>query len=322
MIRLPAAQRWPALLNAERIAAVRRQVEIGIVADDQRVLAAQLQADLGQTCAGRLLDEAPDRGRSGEADDVHVGRLDQRRARLLPEAVHHVEHAGGQPGLGASRAKAQAVAGVSSDGLSTAAFPQSRAGNTFQATLAMGVLAAMMSPATPSGWRTVMALLFGHGAGGGAAVEAATFAGHEEAHLDRGRRSRPGRPSATCRSPACTIRASSSLWHPAAPARRTAAGHPGAPGWLQPMPAAALRAADTAAATSALPRTGSPGTAPVRWPDPACREAPPAGGSLLAVDEVGDVPGNVRPTLATIESTLGSSPTRRCSRRPPGVQCR
>ncbi len=67
----------------------------------------------------------------------------------------------GSPASRASRAKAQAVAGASSDGFSTAALPQSRAGNAFQATLAIGVLAAMMSPATPSGWRTVMALLFG-----------------------------------------------------------------------------------------------------------------------------------------------------------------
>src|SRR5688500_5821482 len=67
----------------------------------------------------------------------------------------------GSPASRANRAKAQALAGASSDGFSTAALPQTRAGNTFHATLAIGVLAAMMSPATPSGWRTVMALLLG-----------------------------------------------------------------------------------------------------------------------------------------------------------------
>ena len=51
--------------------------------------------------------------------------------------------------------------GVSSAALSTAALPQSSAGNTFHATLAIGVLAAMMRPATPSGWRTVSAALLG-----------------------------------------------------------------------------------------------------------------------------------------------------------------
>jgi hypothetical protein len=50
---------------------------------------------------------------------------------------------------------------VSSAALSTAALPHSSAGNTFQATLAIGVLAAMIRPATPSGCRTVSAVLFG-----------------------------------------------------------------------------------------------------------------------------------------------------------------
>ncbi len=50
---------------------------------------------------------------------------------------------------------------MSSEAFSTAALPQSRAGKTFQATLAIGVLAAMIRPATPSGWRTVIAWRLG-----------------------------------------------------------------------------------------------------------------------------------------------------------------
>jgi hypothetical protein len=50
---------------------------------------------------------------------------------------------------------------VSSAAFSTAAFPQTSAGKTFQATLAMGVLAAMISAATPRGSRMVEANLFG-----------------------------------------------------------------------------------------------------------------------------------------------------------------
>ena len=68
---------------------------------------------------------------------------------------------GGRPASWASAPKNQAVAGVSSAAFSTAVLPQTRAGNTFQATLAIGVLAAMMRPATPSGSRTVMAVLCG-----------------------------------------------------------------------------------------------------------------------------------------------------------------
>ena len=75
-----------------------------------------------------------------------------------PEALHDIEHAGGQPGLLRDLARtARPCAGVSSAALSTAALPQISAGNTFHATLAIGVLAAMISPATPQGWRTVIA---------------------------------------------------------------------------------------------------------------------------------------------------------------------
>ena len=54
-----------------------------------------------------------------------------------------------------------AVSGVSSEALSTAPLPKRSAGKTFQATFAIGVFAAMIRPATPSGWRTVIAWRFG-----------------------------------------------------------------------------------------------------------------------------------------------------------------
>ena len=46
---------------------------------------------------------------------------------------------------------------MSSAAFRIAALPHSSAGNAFQATLAIGVLAAMIRPATPSGWRTTIA---------------------------------------------------------------------------------------------------------------------------------------------------------------------
>ena len=42
-----------------------------------------------------------------------------------------------------------------SDGFRTAAFPHRSAGKAFQATFGSGVLKLMISPATPSGCRTV-----------------------------------------------------------------------------------------------------------------------------------------------------------------------
>ena len=61
----------------------------------------------------------------------------------------------GKPASRASSPKSQADAGVCSEGLTTAAFPQKTAGNAFQATFGSGVLKLMISPATPSGCRSV-----------------------------------------------------------------------------------------------------------------------------------------------------------------------
>ena len=161
MIRLPAAQRWPALLNAEpsvHVTAFCRsassQTMSGFLPPSSRqVLASRRPAVLG--------DPAADLARAGEADDRDVGMLDERRAGFLAEAVQRRVDAVGHPASRASTPNAHADSGVSSAAFRIAALPQSSAGNAFQATLAIGVLAAMMRPATPSGCRTIIALLFG-----------------------------------------------------------------------------------------------------------------------------------------------------------------
>ena len=86
---------------------------------------------------------------------------DQRRARLFAESLNDVVQAVGQPGVFAISWTSHAVAGVSSAAFSTAALPQISAGNSFHATLAIGVFAATIRPATPIGSRTVIACRFG-----------------------------------------------------------------------------------------------------------------------------------------------------------------
>ncbi len=131
-------------------------------------------------------DHPADRGRAGEADDGDARMLDERLPGLGAEALDDVEHARRQARLRReARERERASAGVSSDAFSTAALPHSSAGKTFQATFAIGVLAAMISPATPSGWRIVIAWRFGTALGRRPAVEAAALAGDEVAQLDR-----------------------------------------------------------------------------------------------------------------------------------------
>ena len=95
------------------------------------------------------------------------------------------------PPRAASRAKASAVSGVSSEAFSTAALPQSSAGKTFQATFAIGVFAAMIRPATPSGWRIVMAWRFGHRARWSCARRSAAPRRRRSSPARSRRRSRP-----------------------------------------------------------------------------------------------------------------------------------
>ena len=95
-------------------------------------------------------------------DDGDARVLDERLPGLLAVALDDVEHAraAGPPRRRAARRRAPSR-GVSSDAFSTAAFPQRSAGKTFHATFAIGVFAAMIRPATPSGWRSVIACRFG-----------------------------------------------------------------------------------------------------------------------------------------------------------------
>ena len=83
---------------------------------------------------------------------------DERRAGLGAEPWTMFSTPAGRPASWASRPKIAAVSGVSSALLSTAVLPQTSAGNTFQATLAIGVFAGTIRPATPSGCRTVIAV--------------------------------------------------------------------------------------------------------------------------------------------------------------------
>ena len=161
MIRLPAAQRWPALLNAERTAAsaarsrsASSQTISGFFPPSSRHTFAS-RAPAACAIQRPTAVEPVKLMRSTSGDSTSAAPASS------PSPCTTLSTPGGRPASCASRAKAHALSGVSSAGLSTAAFPQRSAGKTFHATLAIGVFAAMMRPVTPSGWRTVWAVLLG-----------------------------------------------------------------------------------------------------------------------------------------------------------------
>ena len=75
------------------------EVEVGVVHDDDGVLAAELEVDVLEVGGAVLGGLDPDLARAGERDQRHVRVLDEALADRLAAAVHDVEHAGGQAGL-------------------------------------------------------------------------------------------------------------------------------------------------------------------------------------------------------------------------------
>jgi hypothetical protein len=115
-----------------------RAVEIGVVEDDLRRLAAQFQHALHRVLRRRLLHQRADLVGAGEGDEVDAGMRGQRGARLLAQAGDDVERALGQPGRGASSATRSADRLVSSAGFSTVALPIASAGATVRPSICAG----------------------------------------------------------------------------------------------------------------------------------------------------------------------------------------
>ena len=79
-----------------------RGLEVGVVEDDERVVAAELERDALEPLPGERADPPAGRGRAGERDRVDVGVGDDRLADL-GVAEDDVEQALGQAGLAEHR---------------------------------------------------------------------------------------------------------------------------------------------------------------------------------------------------------------------------
>ena len=168
----PAHRRWLATAAATEIAmqrsagraraapirraAVGRPFEVGIRHHDQMVLGTAERLHRACRPRRRRCRRRPgDRGRSDEADRGHVRVIEQRIDRD-PVAMHDVEHAGRQPGLGEQLGERMAVTGSRSEGFSTKVLPHGdRHGNIHIGTIA-GKLNGVMPATTPSGWRSAV----------------------------------------------------------------------------------------------------------------------------------------------------------------------
>ena len=76
------------------------EVEVGVVEDDHRVLAAELEMDVLERVGGHLRDADAGLAGAGEGDDAHVGMRHERLAGVLAEAVDRVDDAVGESRVG------------------------------------------------------------------------------------------------------------------------------------------------------------------------------------------------------------------------------
>ena len=110
--REPAQQTWPWLNQIEVDHALDRAVDVGVVEDDERRLAAELQRQALAAARRRLADRPADLGRAGEGDLVDPGMRDQRRAGG-PCPGDDIDHPGRQPDLDGRSARREARSAAS-----------------------------------------------------------------------------------------------------------------------------------------------------------------------------------------------------------------
>ena len=88
-MRSEATQFWPQLMKQPAHRRVHRLLEVGVVADDERVLAAELHHHRRHALGARLHDAPAVADRADEQDHVDGGAR-QRRAGLA-EALHRLD---------------------------------------------------------------------------------------------------------------------------------------------------------------------------------------------------------------------------------------
>ena len=166
---------------------VDREVEVGVVHHDDRVLAAELEVDVLEVVGGRLRSTV-DAGlaRAGERDHRDVGMPHEPVADRAAAAVDDVDDARrARRPRRAARRSARRAAGVSVAGLKTTVLPQTSAGAIFQDGIAIGKFHGVITPTTPIGIRTRHLELVAELGRRRLAEEAPALAGHVVAHVDR-----------------------------------------------------------------------------------------------------------------------------------------
>jgi hypothetical protein len=152
MRRLDDVQRWPALKERAVHGNRHRASQIGVIDDDERILAAHLELDAR---TGGHAAAATDGPTSCEPVNVTASRrrASERRPSTDPGPRTRFSTPGGRPARCTMSAIAHGDAGTSSAGLNTTVLPHASAGAIFQAGIASGKFHGVIAATTPSGSR-------------------------------------------------------------------------------------------------------------------------------------------------------------------------
>jgi hypothetical protein len=124
-------------------------VEVRVLEDDERALAAQLERQLLAAARRRASDDAPTSVEPGERDLVDVRMVDDRRAGG-PSPVTTFSTPAGQPRLLRDLGEQQRGQRRELAGLITIVQPAASAGATFHASISSGKFHGMICPTTPA----------------------------------------------------------------------------------------------------------------------------------------------------------------------------
>ncbi len=165
MTRLQAVQRWPVVPNADqtipstaRSRSASARTTIAFFPPSSR--ATRLRRRPARSAIRLPVAEAPVKEMTGTSGDSTIAS-----PTSAPPPVTRLTTPGGKPASAISSTRSVAQCGVSDAGLRTTVLPATRAGIVFQAGIAIGKFQGVMIPATPIGWRTLIAHLSGSSEG-------------------------------------------------------------------------------------------------------------------------------------------------------------
>ena len=115
-----------------------RRLDVRVVEDDERRLAAEFEMDALEVRRGELLDRPARLRVAGQRDEIDVLVSCHRGAHDVPAARDDVEDAVRQPGLLRQFGQQIVVSGVAAAGFRTTEFPAESAGPTFQIAIHIG----------------------------------------------------------------------------------------------------------------------------------------------------------------------------------------